>query len=665
MGQIKNHQIENNTITGASLDSNIGIYDETKVYTIGEKVFWKTTLYECIIDVVPTTESDLTNAPDLSSNWKLENEIVPFDVTSLSSCVFNIDASENSTFTTTGTLIDSWASVDNGVNSTGTATTTNRPTLLSNTLNNLDVVSFNGTTELTFGDVQLPNTGLHVFALCKRINGSTSGTIIGKYWTTSGREWLMRTDRCYTYEDPTSTSSDYASLTTPNTQWVLREMRVNFGDQINILENGLYKATSSGVCTGIGNSISDLMVGDTQSSNNFTGQIAQIVVFNEKLSEANATLVRNEFQRKWGIGSENIFSVTSGDWIWKGQWLAGNYIKNEVVRYNGSSYVALQDTNEIPNVSLHWDPVALADRNFNWQSDWVSQNYIVDDVVKWTDDNLYVCILDTTTSQAPNSITYWELYLEKGVQGSIGPSGNRTWQGTYNGATAYVANDEVYYLGSSFVATAPTTGTDPYATDPEIPNSPWEITGMKGDDGAGATINVSDNGTSVSTTCGTLNFANGLSATGGAVVTVDVTSGTNVSYGLSSSHSITTSWQKLNLDTVILSHVDFTNVSGTLTANRTLNVFIDYSIMMILDSNDTSRNTIISEIRINGSTLNYSQGAGYSRGITYNPHVVSNASGIYCSLSNTDTIEVWYKADDDIQTPVIGSNQSWITIREI
>jgi len=324
MGQIKNHQIENNTITGASLDSNIGIYDETKVYVVDEKVFWKATLYQCTIDVVPTIESDLTNAPDLSANWKLEDEIIPFDVTSLPSCVFNIDASENATFGTTGSLIDSWASIDNGVSATGTALTTNRPTLLSSILNGLDVVSFTGTTELTYGDVQLQNTGLHVFALCKRI--------------------------------------------------------------------GQYKATSGGICTGIGNSLSDLMVGDTQSSNNFTGQIAQIVVFSEKLSEANATLVRDEFQRKWGIGTQNVYNVTSGDWIWRGLWSPGSYLMNEVVRYNGSSFVALQDTNEIPSIGLYWDAVALADRNFNWQSDWVSQNYIVDDVVKWTDDNLYVCI---------------------------------------------------------------------------------------------------------------------------------------------------------------------------------------------------------------------------------------------------------------------------------
>ena len=665
MGQIKNHQIENNTITGASLDSNIGIYDETKVYVVDEKVFWKATLYQCTIDVVPTIESDLTNAPDLSANWKLEDEIIPFDVTSLPSCVFNIDASENATFGTTGSLIDSWASIDNGVSATGTALTTNRPTLLSSILNGLDVVSFTGTTELTYGDVQLQNTGLHVFALCKRISGSTSGTIIGKYQTTSNREWIMRTDRMYTYEVPTSTTSDYASLITPNNQWVLREMRVSFGEQVNALENGQYKATSGGICTGIGNSLSDLMVGDTQSSNNFTGQIAQIVVFSEKLSEANATLVRDEFQRKWGIGTQNVYNVTSGDWIWRGLWSPGSYLMNEVVRYNGSSFVALQDTNEIPSIGLYWDAVALADRNFNWQSDWVSQNYIVDDVVKWTDDNLYVCIIDTTASQNPTNGTYWELYLEKGIQGLTGPSGNRTWQGTYVGTTTYVANDEVYYLGSSFVATASTTGTDPFVTDPEIPNSPWEITGMKGDDGAGATINVSDDGSTVSTTCGTLNFVDGLSAVGGAVVNINAIPRTNISYGFSSTQSITASWQKLNLDTVLISHVDFTNVLGTLTVNRNLNVFIDYSIMMELDSNDNSRNTIISEIRLNGTSLSYSQGAGYGRGVGYNPHVIANASGIYCSLNNTDFIELWYQADDDIQTPVVGIGQSWITIREI
>jgi hypothetical protein len=66
-----------------------------------------------------------------------------------------------------------------------------------------------------------------------------------------------------------------------------------------------------------------------------------------------------------------------------------------------------------------------------------------------------------------------------GVAGAPGPT--MVWRGAYNGATAYNAYDAVAYQGSSYMATAATTGSTP-------PAAPWQLIAQAGATGAtGAT----------------------------------------------------------------------------------------------------------------------------------------------------------------------------------
>lgn len=65
---------------------------------------------------------------------------------------------------------------------------------------------------------------------------------------------------------------------------------------------------------------------------------------------------------------------------------------------------------------------------------------------------------------------------DTGPQGDVGPRGvpgPATWRGAYDAGTAYVLNDAVTYQGSSWVATAPTTGVAP-------PAAPWLLIADKG-----------------------------------------------------------------------------------------------------------------------------------------------------------------------------------------
>ena len=51
--------------------------------------------------------------------------------------------------------------------------------------------------------------------------------------------------------------------------------------------------------------------------------------------------------------------------IWQGTWVSGNYVVNDSVEYNGSSYICILNTvsNEIPTNATYWDVVAVKGSN--------------------------------------------------------------------------------------------------------------------------------------------------------------------------------------------------------------------------------------------------------------------------------------------------------------
>jgi hypothetical protein len=81
MTQIKRHQIDDNNLTGASLINDIGIFDETHSYSVGDIVIWKSTTYKCIASTTGKKEGDLSATPDLdSTHWYINKEDTIFSV---------------------------------------------------------------------------------------------------------------------------------------------------------------------------------------------------------------------------------------------------------------------------------------------------------------------------------------------------------------------------------------------------------------------------------------------------------------------------------------------------------------------------------------------------------------------------------------------------------
>jgi hypothetical protein len=115
----------------------------------------------------------------------------------------------------------------------------------------------------------------------------------------------------------------------------------------------------------------------------------------------------------------------------------------------------------------------------------------------------------------------------QGVQGPLGPIGIE-WQGTWNVATAYAADDAVYRSGASYYAVTASTGIDP-ATDDGTRWAPLALQGAQGIQGVQGV--KGDTGTSLTRPVGTLTVV-------GGVATVDLSTGKEV-YSLTLTQDVT------------------------------------------------------------------------------------------------------------------------------
>ena len=115
---------------------------------------------------------------------------------------------------------------------------------------------------------------------------------------------------------------------------------------------------------------------------------------------------------------------------------------------------------KIGNGSTAWNSLTYA-ASAKWQGAYSAGTaYVVNDVVSYNNSS-YICILNST-GNLPTNTTYWSLLALAGTNGTNGTNGTSfIWQGAYNGATAYVANDVVSYNNSTYICILASTGNLP------------------------------------------------------------------------------------------------------------------------------------------------------------------------------------------------------------
>lgn len=137
---------------------------------------------------------------------------------------------------------------------------------------------------------------------------------------------------------------------------------------------------------------------------------------------------------------------------WCGKYVEGvSYKVDDVVEYNGSTYICIQDKDNDQAPTTHPDYwqlfVAKGEdgRSFTWRGEWASsEEYKVDDVVKYNGSS-YICILDAKNEREPiENINFWELFVAKGADGKDGVDGKDGSSADFSNLTEIeVAADQV------------------------------------------------------------------------------------------------------------------------------------------------------------------------------------------------------------------------------
>ena len=168
------------------------------------------------------------------------------------------------------------------------------------------------------------------------------------------------------------------------------------------------------------------------------------------------------------VGGNASWAVFAGGFQYEGAWdVSIAYHVNDIVAFNGSSYIAIvahTGTQPTSTGQTEWATIA---ESFKFEGAWdISTAYHTNDIATFS-GSTYIALVDHT-----------------GVQPLI--SGNASWavfaggfqfEGAWDISTAYHINDVVILSGSAYIALTAHTGTQPEAAG----NADWSLFASGGD----------------------------------------------------------------------------------------------------------------------------------------------------------------------------------------
>lgn len=212
------------------------------------------------------------------------------------------------------TWADSYGSVD------FTAAGGNQPTLQTNEQNGKNVVRFDGTDDvMSAGDVEIHDNsrGLTVVAV---VNPSQSGrrAILGKYNTVgNNRQYDFGNSTSYLFETGDWSSATSTTVTMQLNHYQIVEYVWEPGGMLQIYVNGVLQATTNVVVNDIYDGTSNLKLGcaDYTYAGYWSGDIAELSIYSNAVSDTERELLRQNLAVKWDI-DEVIISGTGGGNYW-------------------------------------------------------------------------------------------------------------------------------------------------------------------------------------------------------------------------------------------------------------------------------------------------------------------------------------------------------------
>jgi len=152
--------------------------------------------------------------------------------------------------------------------------------------------------------------------------------------------------------------------------------------------------------------------------------------------------------------------------VFKGEWVPGTYVIDDVVLYAGSSYtcIAPATLSNNPTDTTFWVQSA---GGIEFTGTWdTAITYKTNQIVTFNQQTYIAITAHSGTEPTATGQTDWSVM-----------AGGFKFEGAWNVATAYQINDIVVFGGSTYIATSNQTGTQPEA----VGNASWSLFAAKGD----------------------------------------------------------------------------------------------------------------------------------------------------------------------------------------
>jgi hypothetical protein len=223
------------------------------------------------------------------------------------------DAADSTTITSSAGKVSQWNDKSTNGRNLTQATSSAQPSTGTNTMNGLNLITFNGSsTTMSTSAFTMPAT-MHVFAVMKQANFTTR-TYNSLIWQanageTAGYEWLtisLSKQILYMIQGAGNYISFDSSATVPtvNTLSINTSYLMEFswsGSRLFAYVNSISDVAVPYAKTMTTGSFA-LRIGDSVVANRwFQGDWAEIICFTGELSQANQALVRNYLNSKWAI----------------------------------------------------------------------------------------------------------------------------------------------------------------------------------------------------------------------------------------------------------------------------------------------------------------------------------------------------------------------------
>lgn len=198
---------------------------------------------------------------------------------------------------TGGAAVAAWADQSGNGNDATQGTVGNRPTYQANVINGQPVVRFTGSSAhyLSVPNVSALNPErVSVVAVVKRASGTSSAVIAGKGTGYSLRMSNLSTANSYI-------NGNVANNSTSVTSGAFNVLAAVYNQATNEIYSNGSAGTPTSYTTAIPTNTTALTVGGLGTSNNFDGDIAEVLIYDRPLSEGERSVLEVSLLAKYGI----------------------------------------------------------------------------------------------------------------------------------------------------------------------------------------------------------------------------------------------------------------------------------------------------------------------------------------------------------------------------